>query len=241
MHGQKVHDGDREAFYCAALHALRFCDAQDEQKRRFGPEADALWGSFSGTTASLSGDSERIDLLLRDADAQWTRAFAPRVVFSLEGVADDEPFGPAWAGIEPLIARKLWTEISKQPAKPELISLIESIAKAWDIELSPVGAPAITPTSRFVVAGASAIATLIFAFAEGEDLAWAEQVLVVAERPAARHLAALASALLRSTGHTLLLRVDEQPHASFAKATLITTDDANANALSWAKTLAGAV
>ena len=44
---------DVARYYAAALSALRYLEAQKSTGRRFGPEADARWGSFAGdiTTA----------------------------------------------------------------------------------------------------------------------------------------------------------------------------------------------
>lgn len=238
MRGQAVLDGDRTAFYRASLHSLRFCDARDArdgQGLRFGPAADARWESFRGDM----GASERIDLLFRDADVPWRGAFAPRVVFDLEGVADDEPFGPAWQGIEPSTGESLWHEVAGRPAASDLKALINVIAGAWERSLSPVNLPAPTSTSRYVIAGPSAIAAALLAFATGQDLSWSDQVLVVAEHPFPRHLAALASALL-SADPTHLLRPKQRPGRAARGAHLVLSADAAPEARAWAEHLAEA-
>jgi hypothetical protein len=63
----------------------------------------------------------------------------------------------------------------------------------------------IRPAERFVVAGKSAIAELIRAFAGKNDLDWAEQVTVIATLPSARQMAAAAGAILRSTKATRII------------------------------------
>jgi len=112
MRSPVIHDGDRAAFYRASLAALRFCDAREARSRRFGPDTDSAWLGFAGDMRASERASERIDLLLRDADVQWPQAFAPRLVFGLVGLADDEPFGAAWASLEPALAEELWQTIT---------------------------------------------------------------------------------------------------------------------------------
>lgn len=75
-------------YYEAALWALRFVESRRATKRRFGPEADATWAAFRGDF----GISARIDLLLRDADAQWPGAFGARSVYDLAAVAQGIEF-----------------------------------------------------------------------------------------------------------------------------------------------------
>ncbi len=62
--------------------------------------------------------------------------------------------------------------------------------------------PAIGAAERVVVAGPSAIAATIEAFAAATDLDWTEQVTVIATPPAHRQLAALGTALLNATKPT---------------------------------------
>jgi len=74
------------------LAALRFVQTRRPTKCRFGAEADATWADFRGDL----GGAARIDLLLRDADAQWPGAFGARSVYDLAAVAADEAFGATW-------------------------------------------------------------------------------------------------------------------------------------------------
>jgi hypothetical protein len=95
-------EGQR-SFYAAALAALRFVEARRPTKRRFGPDADATWAEFRGDL----GSSARIDLLLRDADAQWPGSFGARLPYGLGALAADEPFGAAWVPLDDVDAAYL--------------------------------------------------------------------------------------------------------------------------------------
>lgn len=235
MHGETIHDGDRAAFYRGALHALRFCDAREGRGRRFGAEAEALWRGFAGEM----GASERIDLLLRDAEAQWPRAFAPREVFELAGLADDEPFGPAWSGLETGLADALWQEIGKGSAAPEVGALLASMATAWGHSLEGVDLPPVTSTSRLIVAGPSAIAAVIVAFAPRGELSWADQVLVVADQPLDRQLAGAAAAILGADRPTQVVRPHARPVRGFTGAALVLSKDVGPEILATARMLRG--
>lgn len=232
MQAQPVLDGDRSAYYRASLRCLRFCEAREARSRRFGGEADSVWKEFCGEMATI----DRIDLLLRDADLQWPRAFAPRVVFRLVGLSGDEPFGPQWEGLPSVLGEQIWTEVAGAAPAGDLPTLLVSLAAAWEQRLVPVEVPVFTPTSRLVVAGPSAMAQVISAFGRGQDLSWAEQVLVVAEKPFARHLAAMAAALLRASGPTRLVAPDERPAQPFPGGRLVVSDD-DPPAAAWARHL----
>jgi hypothetical protein len=93
-------EGQRR-YYEGAPCALRFIEARRPTKRRFGAEADATWKAFRGDF----GTSARIDLLLRDADAQWPGAFGARTVYDLAAVAEDEAFGAAWLPLDDVALR----------------------------------------------------------------------------------------------------------------------------------------
>jgi hypothetical protein len=85
----------REAFYAAALVGLRALDARERTPRRFGPDADARWGQFRGALT----DSDRLDLLLRDAAVTWGPAFSPVETFGYFGLTRDEALGPDWRSL----------------------------------------------------------------------------------------------------------------------------------------------
>ncbi len=203
-----------QAYYQAALLGLHFVEARQPTGRRFGAEADARWSRFAGELTT----SDRVDLLLRDADAQWPRSFGARSVFDLAAVAEDEAFGAEWESLDPVRANELW-RAAAPPADPaNVLATLTAVAKVWGIALAPfdVGRPQdvlgrttswvgdVAPTDRLVLAGPSAIAAAVSAFARGRDLDWSDQVICVATPPAHRQLAALAGALLNSGKGTVL-------------------------------------
>jgi hypothetical protein len=195
-----VSDADSRAFYAAALAGLRFVEARRPTGRRFGAEADARWAGFRGDLTT----ADRLDLLLRDADAEWPSAFGARTVFAEPAVAEDDAFGPAWSPPEPVGAEELWrtTLATREPS--DLDGLLAAWGAAWGHGLAPFVAGEITTVDRLVVAGPAALAATLRAFVGRSDLAWSEQVTVVATPPAHRQLAALAAAVLNARGPTSL-------------------------------------
>jgi hypothetical protein len=65
------------------LFALRYLEGRRATGRRFGADADALWSSLQGDLTTAN----RLDLLIRDADAEWPGGFGARTVFAMRGVA----------------------------------------------------------------------------------------------------------------------------------------------------------
>jgi hypothetical protein len=183
------------AYYRAALVTLAVGEARKPTQRRFGPDADALWKGVAGDLTA----ADRIDLLLRDANAQWPDAFAPRKVFSLAGVAEDEAFGPDWAPLDPVDAEDLWRSITKSAPASDAVGALGQIAAAWNLEIAPTDPPSVLASDHLVVAGPSAVAALAKRFADAKDLDWAAQVVCVATSPAHRQIAASAVALLNLT------------------------------------------
>jgi len=195
-------------FYRAALSGLRFLDASG-QARRFGADADARWASFAGHL----GVRDRIDLSLRDAAVSWGAAFSPARVFSLLGLAPDEAFGPAWTGISEDVARKLWETtahhvgVGAPQVDADLTTRLAEVVEA--LHLSPLAsAPdlgALTPSTRLLVIGASAIVAVALAFARDDRLSFSDQVWVLADTPAERQLAGLSAVVIGARGPTQLL------------------------------------
>ncbi len=184
-------------YYAAAVLGLRALDACEPRARRFGPEADARWERYRGALH----DGDRLEVLLRDAAATWGVAFAYSRVFNLDGVATDEPFGPAWRTPQPrTAARHLATE-----ATPTL----DTVAQALGIQPAPVTLPTIHPATRLVIAGGAAILATAQAFQGRSDLDWARRVTVVADRPASRQLAGLASLFVQAVRPCTVLTSDE--------------------------------
>ena len=199
---------DVRSFYVTALVGLRYVEARRATGRRFGAEADARWTGFRGDLTT----ADRLDLLLRDADAEWPGAFGARTVFAERAVAEDDAFGPAWESLEPVDAEQLWRTALATKEPRDLDSLLSAWSAAWETTVAPFAVGEITTVERLVVAGPSAIAATLRAFAGRADLAWSEQVTVVATPPAHRQLAALATAVLNTTKATNLF-THVQAHA----------------------------
>jgi hypothetical protein len=180
------------SYYQAALAALRYIEARKPTRRRFGPDAQARWSEFRGEMT----DVERIDLMVRDADVQWPGALGARTVFDLRSVAEDEAFGPNWAGLDPVDAAELFRNAEREVPPADAIGALSRVAAAWGYQLTPVDAPRIAPADRLVVAGPSAVAAVMQQFLDGADLDWVDQVICVATSPAHRQIAAVAGALL---------------------------------------------
>jgi hypothetical protein len=77
--------GERERYYRSALRGLRFVEARRPTKRRPGAEAEARWTRFKDGLMQI----DRIELLLRDAYAEWPRA--PTSVVAAAGLAGVKP------------------------------------------------------------------------------------------------------------------------------------------------------
>lgn len=190
------------AFYTAALTSLRFVEQRNPTGRRFGEDADARWKAFRGHL----GMADRIDLLLRDADNEFPGAFGARTAFALRGVSEDEPLGVDWTSLEPQVAEAMWRKLVREQQPPnDVHGVLGAIAAAWELTLQPVTLPSITPTTKLLLVGPSAIAQGIKAFAGNPGvLRWSDQVVCIATPPAHRQLAASAAAILRSNRATAL-------------------------------------
>lgn len=171
-----MESGRLQAYYEAALSALAYVEARQPTGRRFGAEADALWASFRGDLTA----ADRIDLLLRDADAQWPSAFGARTVFDRRTVAEDEPFGAEWEPLDAVAAEELWRARLATPPPGSIRAALEAVAAAWALPLSRFDAGAIGAAEKLVIAGPSALVGSIAAFEQGVDLDWVDQVIVVA-------------------------------------------------------------
>lgn len=214
-------------YYRSALTALRFIDERNG-RRRFGADADARWHSFAGDDPGeahrddarprILVEADRIDLLLRDANAQWPGAFGARVAFDLSAVAEDDAFGAEWAPV--IDGLVLWQQVTRAPLTASLPQLLSQLGALWDVGLALPALPIPGPTERWLVHGPAATAAAILAFASSPNAVWHAQVLVIAEPPLVegltsqvqrhrafgRHLAALAAGLLGQPQPTRLLR-----------------------------------
>lgn len=223
-----------QAYYQAALLGLHFVEARQPTGRRFGAEADARWSRFAGELTT----SDRVDLLLRDADAQWPRSFGARSVFDLAAVAEDEAFGAEWEPLAPVLANELWREPVPASTTASIASTLAAVASAWGLALQPFHIGTIAPADRILLAGPSAIAAAVAGFAAGRDLDWSDQVICVATPPAHRQLAALAGALLNS-GKGTMLRSPSTPGAKAPAFKLVYSPDAHEADLGAARALVG--
>jgi len=217
---------DARSFYAAALAGLRFVEARRPTGRRFGAEADARWSGFRGDLTT----ADRVDLLLRDADAEWPGAFGARTVFAERAVAEDDAFGPAWGSLDPVDAEDLWRRTLALKEPRDLEGVLAAWRVAWEDSLDPFAVGEITTVDRLVLAGPSAVAATLQAFAGRADLAWSEQVTVVATPPAHRQLAALGAAVLNTTKETILF-THGQAHGLLGRAVVsqdAAADDAGA-------------
>lgn len=198
MQQPKITDSQRHCFYAASIIGLRFLDAGEPSPRRFGADADARWESFRG---SLDW-SDRLDLLIRDAVVRWQAAFSPAQVFQIQGLAEDEAFGPDWVSLPSTTAQSLW-----QAAWPgdQTQPLFQQTLDAWHQSPQVTAMPTLDPTTRYVAAGISALMTLAKGFAQNNSLSWSDQVLVVAQAPAERHLAGLMAPFLGASAATRLI------------------------------------
>lgn len=189
---------NRAAFYGAAVLGLRALDLRETTPRRFGAEAEARWTQFAGAL----GAGDRIDILLRDAAGTWGAAFSPSECFGFFGLADDEPFGPDWGGIDDASAKRLLAE-------PDAPATLDHVAYRLGVKAASVPVPAVTPSTKLVIAGGTAIVSVAKVFAENNSLSWTDQVVVVADKAAWRQLAGLAAVLLGARGRTALVRPTE--------------------------------
>jgi hypothetical protein len=212
-----------EHYVDGTLRLLQYVEARRPTGRRFGADADARWSSFRGDLETV----DRIELMIRDADAEWPGGFGARAVFAMQGVAEDEPFGSQWEGLDPVAAEELWRRVKAEPAPTTIAAALGSIASAWGVKLTAKPSQPVTPTDHLVVVGPSAIAATIEAFAAGAALDWAEQVVVVASAPAARQLAAAATTLLNASRPATILTVTDTAPALKRGARLVASPDAD--------------
>lgn len=175
---------DVRRYYAASVLGLRALEQAEGRQRRFGAEADARWERFRGKL----GEGDRLLMLIRDASAPWGVAFAASRVFQIPGVAADDPFGPHWNQVNDSEARRYLST-------DETLTL-EGCANTLQIDIRPVELPEIRPSSQLAVAGGAAILAVARHFQGRADLDWTRQVEVVADRPAHRQLAGLASLLV---------------------------------------------
>jgi hypothetical protein len=181
-----------------------------------------MWRTFRGHLTA----SDRIDLVLRDADAEYPGSFGARVIFALRGVGEDDAFGPTWTHPDPTDADALWRKVVAEPPPADVPGALAACARAWGLTIRPLDVSGLTPNSRLLIAGPSAIASVAAAFARGRDLSWSDQVTCVASPPAHRLLAAVCAALLAAEPtHILGATEPLPPQAQFDQR--VASDDAD--------------
>jgi hypothetical protein len=219
-----ISDAQTDAFYRAATLGLAWLDARESSPRRFGPAADASWRNYAGVPADLT-DLDRLELLLRDAASLYPDAFSPRVVFALHGLTDDEPFGQWDRTPAPGLARDAFR--AQGTLTRDVTTLLRDAARAWS---RPVGVvadlPPVGPTTRVLAVGAGALIALATRFAQDRALSFREQVLVLTDDPAVRHLAALAALALGSLRAPGCVSTTAEPAELTARRVLVSADDA---------------
>ena len=230
-----ITSAERATYYLTALRLLRFAEARSPTGRRFGADADALWKDFAGGLKT----SDRIDILLRDADTEWPEAFGARAVFGLRAVAEDDAFGAEWVSLEPVDGERVWKDAMRAELAASMDAAIEQLGAAWELGFVPCTVPRLTATSRVLVCGAGAIVAAVRTFAANPDLSWTQQVVVVADRPAERQLAASAAMLLNTTRATALRGSDDpRGAAKFTGYLALVSDDATPDVRTAASELA---
>lgn len=197
-----------QRFYRAAVIGLRVLEAQPRGARRFGGDPDVRWERFKGHLHA----GDRLDLLLGDAAVTWGAAFSPARAFNLQGIADDEHFGPSWPGLSADEGRRLWREVESLTVPADPVLALEMAIKVLDLlPASEPGPVTVTPSTHLVVSGAAALRGAVRIFASRADLRWAEQVVVAADEPRQRQLAGLAGLFLGSLRPVELLGPDALP------------------------------
>jgi hypothetical protein len=213
-----------DAFYRAAVLGLGWLDTRESSPRRFGPAADASWRNYAGVPADLT-ELDRLELLLRDAASLYPDAFSPRAVFALPGLTDDEPFGPWDHTPAPGLARDAFRTLPSSTR--DLSAFLRDVAQAWSRPLGVAAElPSLGPTSRLLVVGAGALVSVAARFAQDRALSFREQVLVVTDDPAVRHLAALAALALGALQGPPCMPTSVEPSALTARRVLVSADDA---------------
>jgi len=222
---------ERTAFYSAALLGLRALDARETSPRRLGVDAGARWSQFAGAL----GSSDRLDILLRDASITWGAAFSPSEAFTFFGLAEDEPFGPDWPGIDEGTASRLLGNEGAQVT-------IEEVARILGVSSSAMQIPRLTPATKVVVAGGGAMAAMARAFADRKDLSWSDQVLAIADRAGLRQFVSLVAVLQGARARTPLIRSGTNDARSIGFKHLdlaVISDDAEAPCAELARSLGG--
>lgn len=252
---QALHTEDQALrFYRAALVTARRAD-QGSETRTLDADADAAWRAYGADLPV----AVRCDLVLRNLAILYPAAFAPGPVFGLPGWHEDDPWGTRFERPAPAVIAGLFASRAVPASDADVL---EQALVAWG--LAVVGsAPAVasqlagrlSPATNLIVAGARAAAEVARAFVSDERLSVRAQVVLVSDRPEARHALGIACALLREqrvpsfaspareAGETWEAWADrEKRRLGLAQARLlVTSSDAGEDDLSAARALAAAL
>jgi hypothetical protein len=230
--------GSVQAFYRAALEGLHMLEARRGSARWFGADADARWKVLEGDLSA----ADRLDVVLRDADAQFFGAVGARGVFARVGVAVDDAFGFGWPGLAARQAERLLREVLAEPPASTCEELRRRVRAAWasagassagassagkgDAATPPEAAPTwdLRPAERILVAGPTMVAALGDRFRGRTDLDWADQVTVLATPPEHRQFAGLVAALAHVSRAPAILAASALPELD-AATTVRTSPD----------------
>lgn len=207
-------DDDLARFYRTAALGLAHLEQREGRGRRFGEAAVARWRALSeprgaGAGHTLMRQADRLELLLRDAAVTSPLAFSARLVFGLEALPGDEPFGHEWPGAPEELARG-WLADAARAEPIDAEALLAKGAETWRLLMAPPSAALsglvaeLSPATRVVCAGYGAIAALLARAPQESELELGEQVLLVAHDPGPRQVFGLALLATKSRARPLL-------------------------------------
>ncbi|WP_437338606.1 hypothetical protein [Sorangium sp. So ce394] len=207
-------------FYRAALSTARLIDRENEH-RVLDADADAAWRAYGGDLPPVV----RCDLVLRNLAMLYPAAFAPGPVFSLSGWYDDDPWG---AGFERPPARMVEGLFATRATPANAAEALDHALAAWGLlgsagadgsgeAVHPRLARGLSPSTNVVVAGSRAMAHVARAFLRGQRLSARTQVILVTDRPEARHALGIVCALLGEAGAPLLVSTRRGPDEPLAR------------------------
>src|SRR5690606_34088368 len=107
---------------------------------------------------------------------EWPGAFGARALFDLKEVAEDDPFGAHWTPLDRVDGEELWRAVTAGDAPKTLGAALDAVFAAWSGQRGAFAVGTLATSDRLLVAGPSAIAAVLAAFAESSDLDWYRQV-----------------------------------------------------------------
>jgi len=225
---------DIQRFYAAAALGLRFLEQREGRGRRFGEGANAGWRALGGALEPR----DRLDLLLRDAAASSPLAFSPRLVFGIEALAEDEPFGPEWPqATEAVASASLKAAAEAAPLSwSELFDGVSAVCGlASPRESGMVASAGITPATRVLFAGRGVLRGLAAQAAAGAGFDLGDQTLFVTGSAAERQLFGVVLLATGARGRPRMLvpsraTAEHARALGFSSATVALVDDDAARA-----------